>query len=168
MNISEYITGQGWTNGSTLNLALTPDGVTPRFVAVLRSLAELGLAQETTLMALLGQAPIDPLRLLAPLGKRLGGWTLNPNDATLLAVLAKVGAQPVALCVADLLSSRVSFVALRDGSLTELSTHEPDALVDMLRSTGTVQGVIDRLEPYLQAAVHTGTGRNPAHDGGPR
>jgi hypothetical protein len=168
MRLPEYMKASGWMHGQPLELMVQPDAVTPQLVSVLHALEGVGQLTEQAIMALLAQAPIDPFRLIGPLGRRLGGWTLNPQNATLVSVLAKRGNQPVALCVADLISSRVAFVALRNGQLAEVSAHEPEVLAERLGALGSVERLIDWLEPSLRAAVAEGTGRDVTKDGGSR
>lgn len=158
MRLREYMAASGWTHGQPLELVIPADAVTPRLVAVLHALEGVGQLTEHAVTALLAQAPVDPFRLIGPLGQRLGGWTLNPQNATLVSVLAKRANQPVALCVADLISSRVAFVALRNGHLAEVSAYEPEVLAERLSALGSVERLIDWLESSLQAAVAEGTG----------
>lgn len=165
MKLPEYAQKEGWAHSEKLELTVEPQSVTPGLMRVMQVLDEVGVLSDDALMSIAGQAPVDPLGMARLLRTRVGGWTLQPLNATVIAVLAKVGGTPVALCVVDLISSAVALVARRGGELSEVDRIGSDVIEAKLQELRTESAVLDWLEEFLRAAVVAGTSKT-VNDGG--
>jgi len=129
---------------------------TPRVLENLRRLRRLDLLTDEVVWALVGQAPIDPLGLYGAL-KHHGVWAFSPIDFTVVQVLAKKGALPVAAMRVDLLSNDVVFVALEGGQLVARASISRDQLEVKLREPGCSEAVVLAwLKGYIDEAVVAG------------
>jgi hypothetical protein len=129
---------------------------TPRVLENLRRLRRLDLLTDEVVWALVGQAPIDPLGLYGALKNR-GAWAFSPLDFTVVQVLAKKGALPVAAMRVDLLSNDIVFVALEAGQLVARASISRDQLESKLREPGCSETVVLAwLKGYIDEAVVAG------------
>jgi hypothetical protein len=130
--------------------------LSPRVVDNLRRLRRLDLLNGETVLAVLGQAPIDPIGIFGAL-KHTGSWAFNVLDCTVVQVLAKRKAQPVALMRIDLLSDDITFVALQEGQLVRVSGITPDEIESKLREEGIDEGrMLAWIKGYINDAVAMG------------
>ncbi len=130
----------------------------PQVIDNLRRLRRLDLLTDEVVLALLGQAPIDPLGVFGAL-KHRGVWAFQPLDFTVVQVLARKGAQPVAVMRIDLISDDMVFVALKDGQLVERSHITRDQLEAKLRERGTTEdGILAWLQEFINDTVAAGLG----------
>ena len=129
---------------------------TPRVLENLRRLRRLDLLTDEVVWALVGQAPIDPLGLYGAL-KNHGVWAFSPLDFTVVQVLAKKGALPVAAMRVDLLSNDIVFVALEGGQLVARASISRDQLEAKVREPGCSEAVVLAwLQGYIDEAVVAG------------
>ncbi len=128
----------------------------PKVVDVLKRLDRLDLLSGEVILALLGQAPIDPLGVYGAL-KHTGVWAFSSLDCTMIQVLAKKKDTPVALMRIDLLSNDIIFVALQNKQLVEIATITATQMEDKLREEGMTEGrIMDWLKRYINDTVATG------------
>ena len=129
---------------------------TPRVLENLRRLRRLDLLTDEVVWALVGQAPIDPLGVYGALKPR-GAWAFSPLDFTVVQVLAKQGAMPVAAMRIDLLSNELVFVALEAGQLVVHARLPPEQLEAKLREPGCTEAtILAWLQGYIDEAVQAG------------
>lgn len=91
-----------------LELRVTEDPP-PRALQNLDRMAKLGILNADALLALVAQAPIDPLNLMGTLMRLLpGGWVFSAIDFSMIHVLAKAADKaPLAAMHVDLLAGNV-------------------------------------------------------------
>lgn len=108
--------------------------LTPKMKANLTKLDRLGLLNGDTLLALLGQAPIDPINLVGTLMHMDPGVWRFAKDFSMVRVLARSENKTVSAALrVDLLGTSITGLALnRAGQLTVFDTLEiepgPDTL----------------------------------------
>lgn len=128
----------------------------PRLIENLRTLRRLELLTDEVVVSLLAQAPIDPLGIYGAM-KHMGAWAFSPLDFTMVQVLAKKGAQPVALMRIDLMSDDITFVVLEKNQLVQKSVLAADYLAEQLKTPGTsetyILGIIQR---HMKSAMDVG------------
>jgi hypothetical protein len=128
----------------------------PSIVENLRKLRRLDLLHDDVVLALIGQAYIDPLGIYGAMKDR-GVWAFQPTDFTMVQILAKKGGRPVALMRLDLLSDNLDFVTLRQGQLVLREHVTGEALVEKMREPGMTE---ERFHAWLvgkmKAAIDEG------------
>lgn len=155
LTLGEYV-GQAEDVGECNIVLRVPALVAPKVIENLRKLRKLELLTDEAVLALLGQAPIDPLGLYGAL-KSLGVWALQPLDFTAMQVLAKKGDKPVALMRIDLLSDDVTFVALKDGQLQQYMALAADDFAKWLHEPGmTSEAIMVRFTGLMKETVEYG------------
>jgi len=136
--------------------------MSPSTVGNLRRLRRLGLLRDDLILAIIGQAPIDPVGVYGAM-KDMGAWAFQPSDFTMLQILAKKGNQPTALMRLDLLSDNLDFVVLRDGQLVLREQVLGDTIAQRMREPGmTSDRLIAWLVEKMKAAISEGTATAPA------
>jgi len=138
-------------------VVLRVDGSTPsKVIENLRRLHRLDLLTDEAIWSLVGQAPVDPLGVYGAL-RHWGVWAFSPLDFTVVQVLAKKGAMPVAVMRVDLMSNEIVFVALERGQLVARARITPDQLEEKLRDPGTGQaGIRSWLALHIAETVAAG------------
>ncbi len=121
----------------------------PGILENLRKLRRLDLLQDEVVLALIGQAPIDPLGIYGAM-KDMGAWAFQSTDCTMLQILAKKGGRPVALMRLDLLSDSLDFVSLRQGQLALREQVTGEVLVEKMSEAGMTE---DRFRAWLVAKM---------------
>lgn len=154
-SLIEYVDAAEDFDGAEVTLQIK-GLVPPATIANLRQLKRLSLLSEEVLLSLIGQAPIDPFGVYGAL-QHTGVWAFSAVDFTAIQVLAKKGAQPVALMRIDLMSDDITLVALKKGQLVVHTTLEADFIVSKLQEPGVTEDEIFRwLKGYVDAAVSDG------------
>jgi hypothetical protein len=118
-----------------ITVTLTLDEVpTPSVVKNLARLKKLGILNGGALMAIIGQAPIDPINLMATLMHMTPGWAFSAIDFSMLRVLAKTAKKTVAAALrVDLMGGAISSLVLNAANqLTIYKTLEVEASETML------------------------------------
>jgi hypothetical protein len=129
---------------------------TPRVLENLRRLRRLDLLTDEVVWALVGQAPIDPLGVYGAL-KHRGVWAFSPLDFTVVQVLAKKGAMPVAAMRVCLLSNDIVFIAMEAGQLVAHASLSRDQIEAKLREPGCTEAtILAWLKGYIDEAVAAG------------
>lgn len=94
-----------------LQLAVTEEPP-PRTAENLLKLSKLGILNADTVMALIGQAPIDPVNLVGTLRRLLPtGWVFSSIDFAMMRVLAQDKRVVVAAMHVDLMGNVIKFLA---------------------------------------------------------
>lgn len=131
----------------------------PKILENLQRLRRLGLLEDDVVLALIGQAPLDPIGLYGAM-KHSGVWAFQAFDFTMIQVLAKKGNTPAALMRIDLISDEVTFVVLREGQLVEYARIAPDDIVAKFKEEGATEArFLAWLQTYINDAVAVGLGR---------
>lgn len=141
----------------------------PSVVKNLAKLQKLGILTGDALMALVGQAPIDPINLMATLmHMHPKGWAFSAIDFSMVRVLAKEArkkAVAAALRV-DLMGTSIMALALNKANqLTAFRTLEVEARPDMMDQ---IQKLCDDAVEAARQEGHTiprGTGHGLDQDG---
>lgn len=132
-------------------------GLTPALANNLKQLARLELLTDEVIWAILAQAPIDPLGVYGAM-KHMGVWALSVSDFTMVQVLAKIGAVPVAAMRIDLMSDDLTFVAWENQQLVMKSTLSSGEIEATLRKPGTTENtVLSLIDKHMRQAVTHGT-----------
>jgi hypothetical protein len=154
MTLEEYIARDDWSKKEKVTLEL---GALPKnAIDNLRKLQRLGLLTDEAVLCLVGQAPIDPYGIFGAL-QSFGPWALQPLDFTAISILAKKGAQPVALMRIDLLSDDLTFVVLHDKQLVQHSGVTGDEMMRRLAMPGMKASMFTAwLRGQMKAAVDAG------------
>lgn len=108
---------------------------TPSVFKNLAKLKKLGICTPEAIMSLVGQAPIDPINLMATLMQMApDSWRFSPIDFSMMRVLARTSKKTVSAALhVDLMGASISGLALNQaGRLTIFKTLEvkpgPDTL----------------------------------------
>lgn len=132
-------------------------GLTPALANNLKQLVRLELLTDEVIWAILAQAPIDPLGVYGAM-KHMGVWALSVSDFTMVQVLAKVGATPVAAMRIDLMSDDMTFVVWEAQQLVLRSTLSAGEIEEILRKPGTTENtVLSCIDKHMRQAVTLGT-----------
>jgi hypothetical protein len=130
--------------------------IAPGTVENLRRLRRLGLLTDDVILAIIGQAPIDPFGVYGAM-KDMGVWAFQQNDLMMVQILAKKGNQPVALMRLDLLSDNLDFVVLREGQLVLQEQVLGETIADRLREPGmTSERLMSWLVGKMKAVIAEG------------
>lgn len=124
------------------NMTLT-EYPSPSVVKNLAKLEKLGILNADTVMALVGQAPIDPINLMATLMNLYPqGWAFSAIDFSMIRVLSHTPKKAVAAALrVDLMGTAVSALALNKANqLTIYKTLEVEPRESML---GEIQALCD-------------------------
>ena len=109
---------------------------TPSVVKNLAKLDKLGILTADALMAIIGQAPIDPVNLMATLmSMNAEGWAFSAIDFSMVRVLARTPKKGVAAALrVDLMSNALSTLVLNKANqLTLYKTLEVEPSDTMLQ-----------------------------------
>lgn len=130
----------------------------PTTLATFNKLDRLDLLTDEVVLALIGQANLDPLGLYGAM-KSMGVWAFNAIDFTMVQVLAKVKDVPVAIMRLDLFTDDLVFVVLKEGQLVEHEKLAVEDLVAQLKEPGmTETGFKAWLTDHMRAAIKAGRG----------
>lgn len=130
--------------------------VAPKVIDNFRRLERLGLLTGEVVLALLGQAPLDPIGVFGAL-KHTGVWAFNALDFTVVQVLAKKKDVPVAVMRIDLISDDVVFVAMQKKQLVQVSGITAEEMEAKLKEPGMNEGYIMAwIKGFINDAVAAG------------
>lgn len=124
----------------SLDLKLT-EHPTPSVAKNLAKLEKLGILNGDTLLALVGQAPIDPINLMSTLMQmNPDGWAFSAIDFTMVRVLSQTANKAVAAALrVDLMSNAISTLVLNQANqLTIYKTLEVEPRESMLEEIKTL------------------------------
>jgi hypothetical protein len=98
----------------------------PKALENLTKLGKLGILNADTLMALVAQAPIDPVNLAGTLMRLMpDGWVFSAIDFSMIRVLAKDKRVVAAAMHVDLMGSTIKFLARNSaGQLTSYKDYD--------------------------------------------
>jgi hypothetical protein len=130
--------------------------VAPKVIDNFRRLERLGLLTGEVVLALLGQAPLDPIGVYGAL-KHTGVWAFNALDFTVVQVLAKKKDMPVAVMRIDLLSDDIVFVAMQKKQLVQVSGITADEMEAKMKEPGMNESYIMAwIKKYIDDTVALG------------
>lgn len=112
-------------------LLLDGDMATPQTLELFRKMDRLGLLTDEAVFSLLSQAPVDPYGIYAGLRQHMEGWQFDALKFCQLAIIAKVGNEPVAIMQVDLLCGDVHFITSNKGKLELLYTLTTDTILEV-------------------------------------
>lgn len=107
----------------TVELMLT-EHPTPSVTKNLAKLQKLGILSGDAIMALVGQAPIDPINLMATLMQmNPDGWAFSAIDFSMVRILARTSKKAVSAALrVDLMGSAISSLVLNKAD--QLTIHK--------------------------------------------
>lgn len=108
---------------------------TPAVIVNLAKLKKLGICTADAVLALVGQAPIDPVNLMATLMRmNPDGWAFSAIDFSMMRVLARSSKKAVAAALrVDLMGTAISTLVLNQANqLTVYKTLEVEPRDSML------------------------------------
>lgn len=127
--------------GETFELALPADidmrleePLPPTALRNLQKLKRLGICTPEAIMSLVGQAPIDPINLMATLQRiQPDGWTFSAIDFSMVRVLARTKKNTVAAALrVDLMGGAITALVLNHANqLTIYNSLEVEPTEDM-------------------------------------
>jgi hypothetical protein len=124
----------------TLELTLE-EHPSPSVLTNLAKLQKLNICTAEAIMSLVGQAPIDPINLMATLMQaQPEGWAFSAIDFTMVRVLARTRKKAVSAALrVDLMSTAISGLAINQaGQLTIFKTLEIEPGPDTLQHIETL------------------------------
>lgn len=155
LSLGEYANG-ALDHDDVAHVTIKVQAPLPRFVDNLKTLSRLELLTDEVVLSLLAQAPIDPLGVYGAM-KHMGVWAFSPLDFTVMQVLAKKGDLAVALMRIDLMSDDITFVALEEGQLVQVSVLEADFIAEKLRTPGTTEAsILHLIQTHMKGAIDQG------------
>jgi len=140
-DLTKYNTDEVFEIGLPIDLDMRlSEHPTPSVLQNLAKLKRLGILSAEAVMALVGQAPIDPVNLMGTLmHHEPNGWAFSAIDFSMMRVLARNKKKAVSAAIrVDLMSNVIAGLALnKAGQLTIFKTLEvepgPDSMANIQR-----------------------------------
>ena len=140
--LAAYDTDEVFDIPLPINLELSlPERPTPSVFKNLTKLHKLGICTPEAIMALVGQAPIDPINLMGTLLQlQPDGWAFSAIDFSMVRILARTAKKTVSAALrVDLMGTSISGLALnKAGQLTIFKTLEVEPGPDTLNNIQTL------------------------------
>ena len=145
------------SNGPAAKVTLSAPAL-PSVFAKLAQLERLDLLREEVLFSLLAVSPtIDEHHIYRALRAYLKGWTFDPTDFSMVAILAKEKGATIAALKLDLLTDDITLLARKKGMLEVAGVLPVDRVLAVMRQPGTTPDrVWDWFQVQFQEVVRMG------------
>lgn len=165
-DLADLDTDQTFDHRPPLVVELTlGDHPTPSVAKNLDRLRKLGILSGDALFALIGQAPIDPINLMATLMQmNPDGWAFSAIDFSMVRVLARTAKKEVSAALrVDLMGSAVSSLVLNKAN--QLTIHKT---LEVEPGEGSLEQIKELCDDAILASKREALGKAPVPKTGRR